>query len=205
LSLQGSPPPGEGEPDHTRLIWVKARERQPTRVRCGIAIGCGRQAGGIKQWLVVNRRAEEHVMGMGRGAPSRMRAGFVQLCGLVLAFGVLGAAPDPAAAAYVDLGQSFEILDEDGDGVVGRGEFLRRKTAIFYRALTDMDRDQRLNPGEINLTPEAFADADLDGDRKLSGAEFVQARFMQFEAIDADGDQEITADEFRTFMAPYHL
>lgn len=144
-------------------------------------------------------------MGIGRGAPPRTPARLMQLCGLALAFGALGAAPDRAAAADVDLGESFEILDEDRDGVVGRGEFLRRKTAIFYRALTDLDRDQRLNPGEINLTPDAFADADLDGDRKLSGAEFVQARFMRFEAIDANGDQEITADEFRTFMAQYHL
>jgi Ca2+-binding EF-hand superfamily protein len=142
-------------------------------------------------------------LAIGCGARSRKRAGLVALCGLALAFAALGAA-ERAPAADVDLGQSFAILDEDRDGVVGRGEFLRRKTAIFYRGLTDMDRDQRLNPGEINLSPQAFADADLDGDGKLSGAEFVQARFMQFEAIDANGDQEITADEFRTFMAHYH-
>ena len=78
-------------------------------------------------------------------------------------------------------------------------------TTCLYRALTDMDQDQRLNPEEINLTPQAFADADLDGDGQLSGAEFVQARFMQFEAIDANGDQEITPEEFRTFMTQYHL
>jgi Ca2+-binding EF-hand superfamily protein len=158
-----------------------------------------------KAVAVVHRRSEEDVMAIGRGAPSRKRAGLVPLCGLALAFTAFGNVADHAAAADVDLGQSFDILDEDRDGVVGHGEFLRRKTAIFYRGLTDMDRDQRLNPGDINLTPQAFADADLDGDGKLSGAEFVQARFMQFEAIDADGDQEITADEFRTFMAQYHL
>ena len=141
-------------------------------------------------------------MAIGRGARSRKRAGLVPLCGLALAFTALGAASD-GAAADIDLGQSFAILDEDGNGVVGHGEFLRRKTAIFYRGLTDMDRDQRLNPGEINLTPQAFDDADLNRDGKLSGAEFVQARFMQFEAIDANGDQEITADEFRAFMAQY--
>lgn len=142
-------------------------------------------------------------MGIGRDAPPRTRNALARLCGLALAFAALGAALDRAAAAEIDLGQSFDILDEDRDGVVGRGEFLRRKTAIFYHGLTDLDRDQRLNPGEINLKPQAFADADLDGDRKLSGSEFVQARFMQFEAIDANGDQEITAGEFRTFMAPY--
>ena len=144
-------------------------------------------------------------MGIGRGAPPRTRAALGQLCGLALAYGALCAAAGPAAAAYVDLGESFHLLDDDRDGVIGRGEFLRRKTTIFYRALTDMDQDQRLNPEEINLTPEAFADADLDGDGQLSGAEFVQARVMQFEAIDATGDQEITPEEFRTFMTQYHL
>jgi Ca2+-binding EF-hand superfamily protein len=144
-------------------------------------------------------------MGIARRPPPRTRAALLQLCGLALTCGALWAAAEPAAAAYVDLGESFDLLDENRDGVIARGEFLRRKTAIFYRALTDLDRDQRLNPGEINLTPEAFADADLDRDGQLSGAEFVQARFMQFEAIDADGDQEITPEEFRAFMGQYHL
>jgi Ca2+-binding EF-hand superfamily protein len=127
------------------------------------------------------------------------------LCGVALVLGVIGTLSDRGRAAEINIGESFEILDDNGDGVILREEFLRKKTEIFYRALTDLDRDQRLNPGELNLTPEAFADADLDGDGKLSGAEFVQARFMQFEAIDANGDQEITSAEFRTFMGEYHL
>lgn len=144
---------------------------------------------------------------IGRSAPTRprTRAFFVQLCGLALAFGGSGVSFDRAFAADFDMGETFDILDDNRDGVIGREEFLRKKTEIFYRALTDLDRDQRLNPGELNLTPEAFADADLNGDGKLSGAEFVQARFMQFEAIDANGDQEITFEEFRAFMGQYHL
>jgi hypothetical protein len=31
----------------------------------------------------------------------------------------------------------------------------------------------------------------------------VQARFMQFDAIDASGDQEITLEEFREFIPQY--
>jgi Ca2+-binding EF-hand superfamily protein len=144
------------------------------------------------------------VIRIGYSAPSspRTSAPFVRLCGLVLAFAI-GTPFDRAFAADPDAREIFDILDDNGDGVVSREEFLRKKTELFYRALTDLDRDQRLSPEEINITPEAFADADLNGDGKLSGAEFVQARFMQFEAIDASGDQEITFEEFREFIAQY--
>jgi Ca2+-binding EF-hand superfamily protein len=122
--------------------------------------------------------------------------------GLVLALGASGV--DPALAAD-NSREIFDILDENRDGLVRREEFLRTKIEVFYRALEDLDQDQRLSPEQINITPQAFADADLNGDGKMSGAEFVQARFTQFEAIDASGDQEITFEEFRDFMRRYQL
>jgi EF-hand domain pair len=97
------------------------------------------------------------------------------------------------------------ILDEDVDGAVTQVEFLRNKTKIFYRALKDVDQDQGLGPDEISVTPQAFDEADLNGDGKLSGAEFVQARFNQFESINADGDQKITNEEFQALARLYRL
>ena len=129
-------------------------------------------------------------------------AQFAHVFGLVLALGASGV--DPALAAD-NSREIFDILDENRDGLVGREEFLRTKIEVFYRALEDLDQDQRLSPEQINITPQAFADADLNGDGKMSGAEFVQARFTQFEAIDASGDQEITFEEFREFMRRYQL
>jgi Ca2+-binding EF-hand superfamily protein len=129
----------------------------------------------------------------------------LMLCfGLALALGAIGSLADRVLAADSST-EMFDILDDNGDGAVTREEFLRMKTEIFYRALKDLDRDQRLAPEEINVTPEAFAEADLNGDGKMSGAEFVQARFTQFEAIDANGDQEITLEEFREFIRQYQL
>ena len=126
------------------------------------------------------------------------------LLAVALAFGAIGS-PGERALAAEDARQIFEILDDDGNGRVTREEFLRMKTEIFYRALKDLDRDQRLGPEEINVTPEAFTEADLNGDGKISGAEFVQARFTQFEAIDANGDQEITFEELQQFLRQYQL
>jgi Ca2+-binding EF-hand superfamily protein len=140
-----------------------------------------------------------------RSAPRRPLtcATLAYLFSLALALGAIGT---PAGALAADNSREiFDILDDNGDDVVTREEFSRMKTEVFYRALKDVDRDQRLGPEEINLTPAAFADADLNGDGKLSGAEFVQARFTQFEAIDASGDQEITFGEFREFMQQYQL
>jgi Ca2+-binding EF-hand superfamily protein len=127
------------------------------------------------------------------------------LCfGLALALGAIGRPADRVLAADSST-EIFDILDDNGDGAVTPEEFLRMKTEVFYRALKDVDQDQRLAPEEINVTPEAFAEADLNGDGKMSGAEFVQARFTQFEAIDASGDQKITVEEFREFMQQYQL
>jgi Ca2+-binding EF-hand superfamily protein len=170
------------------------------------AVGCGRQRSGIKRRRIVQCRAETAMTSIDRSTPRRADtcATLAHLFGLALAFGAIGT-PAHRAVAADNSREIFEILDENGDGVVPRAEFLRTKIEVFYRALRNVDQDQRLGPAEINVTPEAFADADRNGDGKISGAEFVQARFTQFEAIDTSGDQEITFEEFREFMQQYQL
>jgi EF hand len=103
-----------------------------------------------------------------RGMPRRPVpcARLAHVFGLALA---IGAAADRALAAD-ESSEIFDILDDDRDGVITREEYLRTKIEVFYRALKEVDHDQRLGPAEINITPEAFADADINGDGKISGA-----------------------------------
>jgi Ca2+-binding EF-hand superfamily protein len=119
---------------------------------------------------------------------------------IVLALGAIGA--DRTLGAE-DTREVFDILDGNDDGLINRQEFLRTKTEVFYRFLKTVDLDQHLDPEDINITPEAFAEADLNGDGKMTGAEFVQAPFSQFDSIDTNGDQEITFEEFREFVRRY--
>jgi Ca2+-binding EF-hand superfamily protein len=138
-------------------------------------------------------------MAIDRSAPPRpaMSTTLGHLLALALAFAVAG-------AADAEDRPRFTILDEDDDGVVTEIEFLRNKTKIFFRAVKDhIDQDPRLGPDELNVTPQAFDEADLNGDGKLSGAEFVQARFTQFDSVDANGDQKITSEEFQAFARQY--
>jgi hypothetical protein len=144
-------------------------------------------------------------MAIDRSAPPRpaMSTTLGHLLALALAFAVASVAAERARAADADDQPRFTILDEDGDGVVTEIEYLRNKTKIFFRAVKDIDQDPRLGPDDINVTPQAFADADLDGDGKLSGGEFAQARFTQFDSIDANGDQKITSEEFQAYARQY--
>jgi Ca2+-binding EF-hand superfamily protein len=144
-------------------------------------------------------------MAIDRSAPPRPARSTTlgRLLALALAFAVAGVAAERARAADADDRPRFTILDEDGDGVVTENEFLRNKTKIFFRAVKDIDQDPRLGPDDINITPQAFNEADLNGDGKLSGGEFVQARFTQFDSVDANGDQTITSEEFQAFARQY--
>jgi Ca2+-binding EF-hand superfamily protein len=141
------------------------------------------------------------------GAPRRRRAGARLALALVIVLTLGAIRADRTLGRYPDAGEGlgtrmtlkeiFDILDANHDGVVTHQEFLLKKTEIFSRFLKELGLDQHLAPEHIRITPEAFAEADLNDDGEMTGAEFVQAPFTQFDAINANGDQGITFDEFR--------
>ena len=92
----------------------------------------------------------------------------------------------------------FSRLDTNGDGTIQRTEFDIMSFEIFY--IRDRSENIMIEPDEVRLSPEAFAEADTNSDGHLSGVEFFDAPFAQFEAADANTDQEITQQEFERFM-----
>ena len=102
------------------------------------------------------------------------------------------------ASAYADETEAiFTRIDSNGDGVIQRTEFDIKSIEIFY--IRDLNENIKLEPGEIRLSPDAFAEADTDSDGLLSGVEFLDAPFARFEAADANTDHGITWQEFERF------
>ncbi|MGI9490959.1 MAG: EF-hand domain-containing protein [Geminicoccaceae bacterium] len=118
---------------------------------------------------------------------------------LVAATAVLFSEPPAASASEIDA--LFSLMDTNGDGVIQRTEFNIKSFEIFY--IRDRNENMKIEPDEINLSPEAFAAADTDGDGQLSGVEFYEADFLQFEAADTNNDHKITRQEFEQFVRQF--
>ena len=91
----------------------------------------------------------------------------------------------------------FQELDEDGNGYVDRSEFLRRKIRLMNAH--DTDDDDYITADETRITETEFNKADVDGDGRLSGFEWIDARFTDFDAVDENADGKLTVQEIDAF------
>ncbi|MEB3300177.1 MAG: hypothetical protein VKO21_11920 [Candidatus Sericytochromatia bacterium] len=102
-----------------------------------------------------------------------------------------------------ELPDHLKDRDENGDGIVTRGEMRRKaREGISFQDLFkgfDQNGDGVLEAGEAKRF-KRFRKMDADGDGKVSEAEFVAFREMraairQFKDYDQDGDKVLTAGE----------
>ena len=91
----------------------------------------------------------------------------------------------------------FQALDEDGNGHVDRSEFLLRKIRLMNAH--DADGDHYISAEETRVTETEFNKADVDGDGRLSGLEWIDARFTDFDAVDGNADGKLSVEEVDAF------
>ena len=118
------------------------------------------------------------------------------------------------------LGRLFDAMDVNGDGHVGRPDFVHRVNALarmrgWHTTSPAYERNLRNALSEWQSVRES-ADVDENGrvsrdeflhyaDAFLSDREAIRAYArgdvqLMFEAMDADGDDRITVDEYRTYL-----
>jgi Ca2+-binding EF-hand superfamily protein len=125
------------------------------------------------------------------------------LSALIMALCVISALPAfGAGAPKLDTTGTMGLADRNGDRKIDREEYHQRMTEVFYFA--DVDKDGNLTIVELAagepVDPQAFRNADQDGNGRLSLGEFLYAVHIDFYTADRNRDGFIDIQELRGFM-----
>jgi Ca2+-binding EF-hand superfamily protein len=125
------------------------------------------------------------------------------LSALIMALCVISAVPAfGAGTPALDTTATMGLADKNGDRKIDREEYNQRMTEVFFFA--DVDKDGNLTIVELaavtTVDPQAFRNADKDGNGKLTLGEFLYAVHIDFYTADANRDGFIDMPELRVFM-----
>lgn len=128
----------------------------------------------------------------------------LRVCTLLLVGGSLAPAVCAAQGIPTTSAGRFEVLDANGDGVVGEGEY--NPHALF--AAIDEDRNMRITAAELEgvLGPQGDGEmsaadrirlADRNQDGELDHEELRRSAEMRFQWLDSNHDDNVDLAEFR--------
>jgi Ca2+-binding EF-hand superfamily protein len=112
--------------------------------------------------------------------------------------GALSAVAAPALCAEpMNAAATMILVDRNRDGRIDREEYHQRMTEVFYFA--DLDKDGKVTHAELTtvtvVDPEAFKNADRDGDGKHSVYEFLYIVHRDFDVADKNQDGVLDMQE----------
>lgn len=101
---------------------------------------------------------------------------------------------------------AFSRLDRDGDGYIEAADMDAMRVRMFHRLDRDHDglltREEVTPPSSsVNVSPNAIAWPDRDGDGKVSQTEFLTQEPALIVRADRNGDHRVSAEEFRELVA----
>lgn len=124
---------------------------------------------------------------------------------------LLSAALLSAPCAFAgEMGETaFSRLDANGDGYIDASDMAPMRVRMFHRLDRNQDglltREEVTPPNpSVQVSPNAIAWPDHDGDGKVSQAEFMIQEPALIVRADRDGDHRVSAEEFRELIAARH-
>ncbi|MDN6855878.1 EF-hand domain-containing protein [Pseudomonas sp. CAN2814] len=101
---------------------------------------------------------------------------------------------------------AFSRLDRDGSGYIEAEDLSAMRVRMFHRLDSDQDgllTREEVTPRDprVQMSPNAIAWPDRDGDGKVSLAEFMTQEPALIVRADRDGDHRVSAEEFRELVA----
>lgn len=113
----------------------------------------------------------------------------------MLAFGLLAASGERAAAQYTVIEVNFIMADKNGDLLISKPEYLLVAIKDFEKL--DRNSDNVLSPdemGDLADDPE-YLDGDTDKSGALSIEEVIAEKLADFKAADTNEDGALNVDE----------
>jgi Ca2+-binding EF-hand superfamily protein len=87
----------------------------------------------------------------------------------------------------------------NADGKITYTEFANMKIDAF--SAPDRNQDNYLGTDEVLIVPDEFSTIDRNSDGKISGVEFIDSRYGQFEPYDSDKNGEVDLQELTRMLA----